>query len=463
MQLSHTRPVASACFDDSNLVSCAGLVPLVALAQLCDLPALADKHLSVPTDKGANAGAKVTSLVAGMVAGADSIDDMAVLRHGAMGTLFDRPYAPSTLGSFLRAFTFGHVRQLDAVATRLLSALCARTPLAAGIDGTVLVDIDDTIIEVHGHRKQGSGYGYSGVRGLNALITTLTTEQSAPVILGQRLRKGTCGSPRGAARMVADTLATLKRLRATESTATVLVRMDSAFYGHPTVSAAIRGGAQVSVTVRLDPKVKTAITSIADDDWIPIEYPDALYDESTQRWISRAEVAEIAFTAFSSRKASEQIVGRLVVRRIPDLNRSQDRQGTLFDTWRFHAFFTTTDIDTITADKTHRGHAIIEQVHADLKDSALAHLPSGRFTANAAWLVLAVMAFNLTRAAATSTGPRLAKARTATIRRTLITIPARIASSARRLTLHLPRGWPWESQWNTLFDTLFRRHQPIRA
>jgi hypothetical protein len=463
MQLSHTRPVASACFDDSNLVSCAGLVPMVALAQLCDLPALADKHLSVPTDKGANAGAKVTSLVAGMVAGADSIDDMAVLRHGAMGTLFDRAYAPSTLGSFLREFTFGHVRQLDAVATRLLSALCHRTPLAAGIDGPVLVDIDDTIIEVHGHRKQGSGYGYSGVRGLNALITTLTTEQSAPVILGQRLRKGTCGSPRGAARMVADTLATLKRLRATESTATVLVRMDSAFYGHPTVSAAIRGGAQVSVTVRLDPKVKTAIASIGDDDWIPIEYTDALYDESTQRWISRAEVAEIAFTAFSSRKASEQVVGRLVVRRIPDLNRSQDGQGTLFDTWRFHAFFTTTDIDTVTADKTHRGHAIIEQVHADLKDSALAHLPSGRFTANAAWLVLAVMAFNLTRAAATSAGPRLAKARTATIRRTLITIPARIAASARRLTLHLPRGWPWESQWNTLFDNLFRRHQPIRA
>jgi hypothetical protein len=301
------------------------------------------------------------------------------------------------------------------------------------------------------------------VRGLNALITTLTTEQSAPVILGQRLRKGTCGSPRAAARMVADTLATLKRLRATESTATVLVRMDSAFYGHPTVSAAIRGGAQVSVTVRLDPKVKTAIASIGDDDWIPIEYTDALYDQSTQRWISRAEVAEIAFTAFSSRKASEQVVGRLVVRRIPDLNRSQDGQGTLFDTWRFHAFFTTTDIDTITADKTHRGHAIIEQVHADLKDSALAHLPSGRFTANAAWLVLAVMAFNLTRAAATSAGPRLAKARTATIRRTLITIPARIAASARRLTLHLPRGWPWESQWNTLFDNLFRRHQPIRA
>src|SRR5665213_2086339 len=197
MQLSHTRPVASAMFDDPNLVSCAGLVPMVALAQQCGLGALADEHLSVPTDKGANAGAKVTSLVAGMVAGADSIDDMALLRHGAMGTIFDHPYAPSTLGSFLREFTFGHVRQLDAVAARLLSGLRDRTALVAGIDGPVLVDIDDTIIEVHGHGKEGSGYGYSGVRGLNALITTLTTQQAAPVILGQRLHKGACGSPRG--------------------------------------------------------------------------------------------------------------------------------------------------------------------------------------------------------------------------------------------------------------------------
>src|SRR4051794_34016963 len=207
MQLSHTRPVASARFDDPNLVSCAGLIPVVALAQQCGLPALADVHLSVPTDKGANAGAKVTSLVAGMVAGADSIEDMALLRHGAMGTLFDRPYAPSTLGSFLREFTFGHVRQLDAVATRLVTGLHDRTSLLAGIDGPVLVDIDDTIIEVHGHAKEGSGYGYSGVRGLNALITTVTTGRAAPVIAGQRLRKGACGSARGAARMVADTVA----------------------------------------------------------------------------------------------------------------------------------------------------------------------------------------------------------------------------------------------------------------
>src|SRR5882757_4557385 len=447
MQLSHTRPVASAVFDDPNLVSCAGLVPMAALAQKCGLAALADEHLSVPTDKGSNAGATVSCLVAGMVAGADSIDDMALLRHGAMGTLFDRPYAPSTLGSFLREFAFGHVRQLDAVAARLLARLHARTPLLAGIDGPVLVDVDDTIIEVHGYAKQGSGYGYSGVRGLNALIATVTTEHGAPVITGQRLRKGSCGSPRGAGRIIGDTLATVKRLRSPEATARPLLRADSAFYGYPTVAAALRGGADVSITVRLDPKVKAAI-----------------FEESTHRWISRAEVAEIGFTAFTSRKASEQVRGRLVVRRIPDLTPSgNDGQQSLFDTWRFHAFFTTTDDDSVTADKTHRGHAIIEAVHADLKDSALAHLPSGRFTANAAWLVLAVIAFNLTRAAATITGPALAKARTATIRRTLVTVPARIASSGRRLTLHLPRNWPWETAWNTLFDRLFGRYHPIIA
>ncbi len=463
MQLSHTRPVASAVFDDPNLVSCAGLIPMAALAQKCGLAELADEHLSVPTDKGANAGAKVSAVVAGMVAGADSIDDMALLRHGAMGTVFERLYAPSTLGSFLRAFAFGHVRQLDAVASRLLGRLHAGTPVLAGIAGPVLVDLDDTIIEVHGYAKQGSGYGYSGVRGLNALIATVTTAHCAPVITGQRLRKGSCGSPRGAARIIGDTLATVKRLRSTPSTCKPLVRADSAFYGHPTMAAAMRGGADVSITVRMDPKVKAAIAAIPEDAWTAIEYTDAVYDETTQQWISRAEVAEIGFTAFSSKKASAQVPGRLVVRRIPDLNTSGSGQHSLFDVWRFHAFFTTTDLDTVAADKTHRGHAIIEQVHADLKDSALAHLPSGRFTANAAWLVLAVIAFNLTRAAATITGPALARARTATIRRTLVTVPARIASSARRLRLHLPRDWPWENAWNTLFDNLFRRNTPTIA
>ena len=178
-------------------------------------------------------------------------------------------------------------------------------------------------------------------------------------------------------------------------------------------------------------KYKAAIAQIPEQAWIPIEYPDAVFDEPSGRWISRAEVAEIPFTAFATPKPAEQVPGRLVVRRIPELNpRGQDG---LFDVWRFHAFFTTTHpaaVDAVTADKLHRGHAIIEQVHADLKNSALAHLPSGAFGANSAWLVLAVIAFNLTRATAALTGPRLARATTGTVRRILIGVPARIATSA---------------------------------
>ena len=442
MQLSHTRRVVSASFDDPNLVSAAALVPVMKLAEKAGLRKLAAERLTVPTDKGANAGLKVASLVGGMVAGADSIDDMGLLRHGGMGKLFTACYAPSTLGSFLRQVTFGHVRQLDAVAARFLSGLAANSEATAGIDDDVLVDIDDTIIEVHGHQKQGAGFGYSGVRGLNALLATVTTETAAPVIIGQRLRKGACGSPRSAARMVADALATVTRLRGADASGSVLLRADSAFYGHATVNAAVTAGAQVSITARMDPAVKRAIATIPEDAWKTVEYTDAIFDEQTSRWISNAEVAEVPFTAFTSRTKSEQVTGRLVVRRIPELNKKHLDQPTLFDTHRFHAFFTTSTLDTVTANKTHRSHAIIEQVNADLKHSALAHPPSGVFTANAAWLVLAVMAFNLTRAAATITGTALAKATTATIRRKIISVPARIATSARKLTLHLPAQWP---------------------
>jgi hypothetical protein len=463
MRLSHTLARMSVAFDDPNLVSPAGLVPVLALAERAGLADLADEHLSVPTDKGANAGLKVASLVAGMVAGADSIDDMALLRHGGMGRVFARAYAPSTLGSFLRAFTFGHVRQLDAVAARFLLALAALLglrpppPDAGDSGGFTFVDVDDTIVEVHGHAKQGAGFGYTRVRGLNALIATLTTPGCAPLVVAQRLRKGACGSPRGAQRLVGDAVKQTRRLLGEH--APVLVRMDSAYYGRDAVHAAITGGAAVSVTVRLDPAVKAAIASIPDDAWTTIKYPNAILDEATGTWVSKAEVAEVPYTAFTSKKKADRVPGRLVVRRIPDVHASKKQaagQGALFDLWRFHAFFTTVpaeQLDTVAADSTHRGHAIIEQVHADLKASALAHLPSGRFTANSAWLVLAVIAFNLTRAAATLTAaPDLVKATTATVRRKLIHVPARVATSARRITLHLPHAWPWQQPWTHLFD-----------
>src|SRR6478752_91651 len=193
MRLSHAVPVAAVCFDEPNLVSAAGVVPVMRLAADAGLGDLAGQLLTVPTDKGANAGGKVTALICGMVTGADSIDDMALLRHGAMNRLFDRAYAPSTLGSFLREFRFGHVRQLDAVASRLLAALASRADLLTGTgdrQGLVLVDIDDSIIEVHGHAKQGASFGYTRVRGLTMLLATASTTSAAPVIVAQRLRKG---------------------------------------------------------------------------------------------------------------------------------------------------------------------------------------------------------------------------------------------------------------------------------
>lgn len=470
MKLSHTLSATSPRFDDPNLVSSAGLVPALALADRAGLRELVNQHLTVPTDKGANAGLKVSSLVAGMVAGADSIDDMALLRHGGMARMFTGAYAPSTLGSFLRAFAFGHVRQLDAVASRFLLALAGlaamftadpdrhATHVETDTDGRkyALLDVDDTVIEVHGYAKQGAGFGYTRVRGINALLATLSTTSSAPIIVGQRLRKGACNSSRGAKRLVGDAVKTARRLLGPK--VKVLVRMDSAYYGRGAVHAALAGGASVSVTVRMNNPIRAAIAALAEESWTPIEYTNAVFDEDAGVWVSRAEVTETGFTAFAAQPKADHVEGRLVVRRIPDLNAEAHRaagQETLFDTWRFHAFFTTADpglLDTVAADKIHRGHAVIEQVHADLKSSALAHLPSGVFTANAAWLVLAVIAFNLTRVAGVLTGTDLARATTATVRRKLIHVPARAASRGRRLILHLPHSWPWQTAWSELFD-----------
>lgn len=418
MQFKHAPAAVSQVFDEENLVSTAGLVPVLRLAQSAGLAELAQQRLTVPSDRGANAGAKVASLVAGMAAGADSIDDMNLLRQGGMSRLFDRVYAPSTLGSFLRAFTFGHVRQLDAVASRFLRRLAGHAPLVPrpASDDHVFIDLDDSVIEVHGYQKQAAGFGYSGVRGLNALIATASTSSTAPVILAQRLRRGKVNSAKGAARIVADALTGVKRLDGAQE-AKVLLRADSAFYGHATIGTAVAAGADVSVTIRMLPNVRAAIAGIAEDEWTPIRYPNAIYDEQTRRWVSDAEVTETPFTAFSGRRKVEHIPGRLIVRRVKAHQDRPDAQG-LFDTWRYHAFFTTSTLDTVTADRVHRGHAIIEQVHADLKNGPLAHLPSGVFTANSAWLVLAVITFNLTRAAGilADHGGRLAKATTATIR-----------------------------------------------
>ena len=234
----------------------------------------------------------------------------------------------------------------------------------------------------------------------------------------------------------------------------VLLRGDSAFYGHDVIAAARRGGARFSVTARMDAAVKKAITAIDPDAWTPIRYPQAVWDDEGQCWISDAEVAEISFTAFTSRRKSDHVTARLIVRRVKRLNPASvpAGQGELFTAYRHHAVFTDNPEPMLGAEQTHRQHAVIEQVHADLKAGPLAHLPSGSFAANSAWLVLAAIAFNLTRAAGALASTFHARATTGTIRAQLIAVPARIARSARRLRLHLPRDWPWKTAWTQLFD-----------
>lgn len=460
MRLSHAHRAVSVRFDDPNLVSCAGLAAVLALATRCGLTGLVTERVRIAAKGGANAAAKIVALVAGMVAGADSINDMDLLRHGGMGRLFDEVRAPSTLGTFLRLFTFGHVRQLDAVAAGLLARLAAATPVLSAVGQVAFVDVDDTVRATYGYAKQGAGRGYTGVNGLNALLATLSTPLSAPVIAATRLRRGSVNSVRGAARLLADALACARRAGAT---GLVIVRADSAFYGHDIVAAARRAGARFSLTARLTPAVTRAITSIDEQAWTPIRYPNAIYDHDEQRWVSDADVAEVAFTAFTGRRRAEHVTARLIVRRVRRLNPSAAARGgqhELFAVYRYHAVFTDNPQPMLDAEATHRDHAIIEQVIADLKDSALAHLPSGHFNANAAWLVCAAIAHNLTRAAGALASTFHARARTGTIRAQLISTPARLARSAHRLVLHLPRDWPWQPALDELFAHALRDPVP---
>jgi hypothetical protein len=443
MQLSHMLSATSVAFDDPNLVSSAGLVPVLALARRCGLHETAGAVLTVPNP---NAAVKAAAVVAGMVAGADSIDDLDRLRHGGMRRLFGGIRAPSTLGTFLRAFTFGHVRQLDKVATQLLVNLAGHTPLLRDAGQICFVDVDDTVKPTYGYGKQGAGYGYTHIKGLNALIGTLSTPTSAPVIAATRLRKGSTSSPRGAASFLASTLATARRCGAS---GLVLARMDSAFYTADVVAAIGRAGARFSITARLNTSVNAAIATISEEAWTPIHYPNAIFDEQAGRWVSDAEVAETCYTAFASR-GDRAVTARLIVRRVKLLPPAGADQPALVEGYRYHAVFTDSALTMLQAETCHRGHAIVEQVMADLKAGPLAHLPSGKFAANAAWLTLAAMAHNLTRAAGCLASVFHATARPATIRDQLINLPARIASSARRLTLHLPTGWRWEHPWRAL-------------
>jgi hypothetical protein len=439
----------AAIFDDRNLVSCAGLVPLLRLAGRVGLGELAGQHIRLGGSTGANVAAKVGSIVAGMAAGADSISDLDLLRHGGMGRVFAGIRAPSTLGAFLRWFTIGHVRQLEKVARQVLIGLADQTPLLPGAQRLAFLDVDAKITQVYGPGKQGARRGHKRFRGYNTLAATLVTPGAAPVIVASRLRGGNVNDCRHARSLIAAAIATARACRAVGE---LIVRLDSAFYVGAIIKQIQDTGARFSVTVKQRAPVRAAIAAIAEQAWQPIRYAEPVYDEQHDIWVSTAELAETRSTAFTNPTLNpgEKLTARLIVRRTPIPTPAG--QDALFPTYRYHAIFTDTLADLVTAEAQHRGRAgAIEQVFADLNDSALAHFPSGHFAANAAWLTLATLAHNLTRAAGCLAGPGQATARTGTLRRQLIAVGTRIARSARRLTLHLPQHWPWQQAWQRLF------------
>ena len=442
VQVSHSFTPDSAVFDDDNLVSLAGLVPVMTLAEQTALPELLADGVCIAEPKiksgSANPAPKLVTLIAGMCAGADSIDDLDMLRSGGMKTLFGGVYAPSTIGTLLREFSFGHARQLESVLRHHLSELCDRVELLSGAEVRAFVDIDSLLRPVYGHAKQGASYGHSKIagkqvlrKGLSPLVATISTDTAAPVIAGMRLRAGKSGSGKGAGRMVAQAVATA---RAAGVTGQILVRADSAYGTRAVVGACRRVGAGFSLVLTKNTKVRAAIEQIPEHAWTPVRYPGAVRDPDTGAWISDAEVAEIPYTAFAS--TSGGVTARLIVRRVKDAR----HPDALFPVWRYHPFFTDSTEPVTDADITHRRHAIIETVFADLIDGPLAHMPSGHFGANSAWILCAAIAHNLLRAAGTLAGGPHAVARGATLRRKIVNIPARLARPQRRPVLHLPRA-----------------------
>ena len=452
-------------FDDEDLVSCAGLVPVMALAERAGLSDLLAERVEFKTTRvksaGVNPAGKLTSVIAGMAAGADCIDDLDLIRSGGMRGLFGGVYAPATLGQFLREFTHGHTLQLASAARAHLVGLVRHSDLLPGIEARAFIDIDSLLRPVFGHQKQGASYGHTKIagkqvlrKGLSPLVATICTEHGAPVVAGIRLRAGRAGSAKGAASMVTDAIRTA---RAAGATGEILVRGDSAYGNSAVVNACLRAGARFSFVLTKNKAVNRAIATIAEDAWTPVHYPGAVTDPDTGELISDAEVAEVEFTAFAS--TTHPVTARLIVRRVRDRAKTEE----LFPVWRHHPFFTNNTEPTPEADITHRRHAIIETVFSDLIDGPIAHMPSGRFAANGAWAICAIITHNLLRAAGTLAGDRHAVARGATLRRHIVTVPARLTRPQRRRVLHLPAHRPWADAWTTLWQAAFGTGPPAAA
>lgn len=426
-------------FDDPNLVANAGLlVPATLMARL-GLEALVNAAVWLAGRVGgASPGRKVATLVATILAGGSHIDHANLLRAGATQAVLPfRVMAPSTLGTFLRAFTFGHVRQLDRVIAETIRRAWA---LGAGPGGeSLVVDMDSTICEVHGHVKHGAAYGYTKKLGYHPL---LATRAETGEVLHARLRKGS--SQRGTKRFVEELAARVRRAGATGA---VCVRADGGFWSHDLIDTLGRLGIGYSITVRLSKSIRAAIEAIDPDAWTPIVYPDG----------GQAAVAETTYTTGRGRKRRSY---RLVVRR----SRLTDpAQQALWPNWRYHAFVTSSTTDAVTADRFHRDHAVVELAIRDLKDGAgLEHCPSGRFFANAAWLACAVLAHNIYRWCATLGGIRHLDELTIadTLRTRLIAVPARLVNHAGTPTWRGPLNWPWADLFTRALTNL-RALRPV--
>jgi hypothetical protein len=404
-------------FDDERVVSDAGLMLLATLAARLGIEECAQRFVRLrPKRPGVgNAGRKVMSLIFAMALGADSIDDCDVLRSGRTRRLLGGwVAAPSTLGTFLRAFTFGHVRQLD----RLLGeALTRAWKAGAGPgDSRLVIDVDSFVGEVCGRLKQGAAYGYTKLFGYHPILATRADTREA---LHIRLRKGSANTQKGMLRFCDELIARVDRAGAT---GVKLLRADSGFWNTKVFERLEKAGWQYSIGVRNIKKIRAAVDAIDEDAWTKIDYPDG----------GEAQIAE---TIYGAR--------RLIVRR----TRLLGAQAELWPDWRHFCFITNRTEDIAVVEAEHRDHAVVEQVIADLKDQALAHFPSGHFHANAAWTVLAALTHNLLRWTELLGLPGTVVRAARTVRRRLLALPGRLTSHARGWTLHLPARWPWQGDF----------------
>jgi hypothetical protein len=422
---SHTPARLAVTFDDDRAVAGAGLALAATLSERLGTFHLANEIIDLGERPGhAVPARKILTLIHAMVAGAECIDDCDVLRSGSTGKILGHGVmAPSTLGTFLRAFTFGHVRQLDRLSEELLTRAWS---FGAGPgDAPMTIDIDSTIQRVFGKQKQGSAYGYTKVLGQHPLIAT---RADTGEVLHIRHRKGSANSGRGAQRFVRETIGRVRRAGATGQ---LTLRADSGFHSKHVIAACRDHKVRYSITVSQNKGVVRAIEAIPEEAWVGIDYTVG----------GEAAVAECPYGDKH----------RLVVRRTKLIG----KQAELFPSWRYHAFITDREGSAVFLDADHRQHAVVELAIRDLKEGAgMAHCPSGDFNANAAWVVLATIAHNMIRWLASlgldHDGPVVAK----TIRRKYISVPGRLTRRSRRTQLHLPTAWPWATEWTECFDRL---------